>query len=149
MQELPVPSLTLDPVTSSYFWPPTASPDFLCRAMYGLQTSVFAEQAYRFLSCHVLSAYHTKMGSMKVGPRWLSVPSQYCKWQDDAAATSFCGSPAYLSPEMVSRNGHGQAGEHDSVEKCVLRMCSGPFLCDALESMIMVHGFTFLCPSLL
>ncbi len=29
--------------------------------------------------------------------------------KDDVGAQSFCGSPAYLSPEMVNRAGHGQA----------------------------------------
>ena len=45
--------------------------------------------------------------------------------KDDVGAQSFCGSPAYLSPEMVNRAGHGQATDWWGLGVLLYEMATG------------------------
>ena len=47
-------------------------------------------------------------------------------------ATSFCGSPAYLAPEMIAKTGHGYALDWYLLGVCIYEMITGlpPFYSD-------------------
>lgn len=56
---------------------------------------------------------------------------------NDKTTTSFCGSPAYLSPEMVNRRGVGKAADIYGIGACLYEMISGtpPFYAQDLHVM--------------